>query len=438
MILVLPNNAYASSMLRWQEIVEESSGQLPHTHINFNQLVVTIKQNIKNVLPAAIVAVCLFAVFAFKSCGPIKEFRKWKKYDGDNSFLYNKPAIHPDRKNVVIVADNEGTEIFDMLAPFYLFTSTALCNVFIVAEKKYPIIVRKGLFVLPHYTFSEFDSSKLAADLIVIPNLSVMDSNQLSPVLLKWIRKNYNSSTTVLSVCDGAITAAASGIYDNVPLTTHASDYASLQENFKRPIWVSNVSVTNSGNLYSTAGVSNAVEGSLVVIEKYFGTDVQNEAMKRINYPHSRPKIEHKTVALSLADKLTILKKTAFRKNKRIGVLLENGIDEFLLAAILDTHHRSFPKRIHSYSVGNVSIQSKHGLTIIPTGDISDIDLDEIHVVGKSVPKIRGLGVRKIPIVMHGEETGYIIDILLKDIDHEYGARFSKIVAILLDYNVQE
>jgi putative intracellular protease/amidase len=399
---------------------------------------VTIKSKTKNLLRAAIVFACLFAVLAFKSCGPIKEFRRWKKYDGDNSFQYHKPTISSDRNNVVIIADNEGTEIFDMLAPFYLFSSTKLCNVFIVAEKRYPIIVRKGLFVLPHYTFSEFDSLELAADLIVIPNLSGMDSSQLSPGVLTWIRENYNSSTTVLSVCDGAITAAASGIYDNVPITTHASDYASLQERFKRPIWVNNVSVTNSGNLYSTAGVSNAVEGSLVVIEKYFGIDAQNNAMKKINYPYSQPKIEHNSVAISLGDKLSILTKTTFRKNKRIGLLLQDGIDEFLLAAILDTHHRSFPKQINSYSVENVPIQSKHGLTIIPTGDISDLDLDEIHVVGESVPKISGLEVRKIQVVMHDQETGYIIDILLKDIDYEYGARFSKIVAILLDYNVHE
>ncbi|MBK5279203.1 MAG: hypothetical protein JJE09_10110 [Bacteroidia bacterium] len=50
--------------------------------------------------------------------------------------------IGVSKKNVFIVADNVGTEMFDMMAPFYLFSSTGEANVYIVAEHRSAIIVK--------------------------------------------------------------------------------------------------------------------------------------------------------------------------------------------------------------------------------------------------------------------------------------------------------
>jgi len=50
---------------------------------------------------------------------------------------------------VVIIANNEGTEMFDMMAPYYLFNATEKANVYIVAKNSFPIVVRKGFFLFP-------------------------------------------------------------------------------------------------------------------------------------------------------------------------------------------------------------------------------------------------------------------------------------------------
>ena len=60
----------------------------------------------------------------------------------------------------------------------------------------------------------------------------------------------------MFAICDGSATAAATGLYDGKPITTHASDFASVKAHFDKPVWVQNVTVTKSGNLFSTAGVS--------------------------------------------------------------------------------------------------------------------------------------------------------------------------------------
>ena len=92
------------------------------------------------------------------------------------------------------MADNNNTEMFDMMAPYYLFSSTHKANVYIVAEKKYPITMKKGPYVLPQFTFDEVDSMKLRADVIVIPFMN----DPAGQVKVNWIKHHYSDSTIIL------------------------------------------------------------------------------------------------------------------------------------------------------------------------------------------------------------------------------------------------
>lgn len=268
---------------------------------------------------ATLIITNLLIVLLFEACSPVREFMTWKKYNGNNDFIYTHPKFDSTKKTVIIIADNNDTEVFDMLTPFYLFNATEKANVYIVAENKYPVTVIKGFFLLPHYSFNEFDSSTIQPDVIVIPNLSAMDAKHQNPVVVNWIKKHYLPTTKILSVCGGSMTAAATGIYDGRLLTTHASDYANIKKQYTKPIWIKDVSVTNDGNLFSTAGVSNAVEGSLTVINNLFDTETMMKVKQDIKYPHLLPKMEHQSIAVNFNNKLTIGNKVIFKTNKRIG-----------------------------------------------------------------------------------------------------------------------
>src|SRR4029077_16786175 len=129
---------------------------------------------------------------------------------------------------VFIVADYEMTELFDMLAPFYLFNQTGKANVYIVAKDRTPVLIKRGLFFVPQLTFMEVDSLKLHADVIVIPALSKRTEIQ-DTSLICWIKDHFSSITKMLAICDGASTAAATGFYDGKPITCHASDFAGIK-----------------------------------------------------------------------------------------------------------------------------------------------------------------------------------------------------------------
>jgi transcriptional regulator GlxA family with amidase domain len=114
----------------------------------------------------------------------------------------------------------------------------------------------------------------------------------------KALRFNVN----ILSVCDGAATAAATGLFDGKPITAHASDYEGIKANFSKPLWVQNTSVASSGNLFSTAGVSNATEGSLTVINKLFGIETMRKVIEDVSYPYDFPKADHQSNTFHFGD----------------------------------------------------------------------------------------------------------------------------------------
>lgn len=374
-------------------------------------------------------------ILLFNACAPLREFGKTPDYKGTNSFSYQVPVYDSSKKTVVIVANNDGTELFDMIAPFYLFNATDKANVYIVAKKKFPIVVKKGVFLLPQSTFSEIDSLRIRPDVIVIPFLNMADSLHQDSVIVKWIQNHYAADVHILSVCDGAATAAATGLFDGKFITAHASDYDGIKVHFSKPLWIQNTSLADNGNLLSTAGVSNAVEGSLFVINKLFGSETMHKVIEDINYAFDSPQLKHQSNTFDFDDKVTVGKKIFFRKNKKIGVLLQNGINEFEFAAIMDTYNRTFPGSIESFSDRNVPVQSKFGLTFIPTGELNKTRLDELHVINPAAFSNQQV-FKSAEIVKYDRlQKEYIINKCLNRISEEYGAKFQNTVKLMLDYN---
>src|SRR3954468_9300758 len=149
-----------------------------------------MKKFIKRLL-VTLGALSVIAFIVYLRLQPLRELNNLPSYQGTLNFKFASPKYDESKKTVFIVADNNNTEMFDMMAPYYLFSSTHKANVYIVAEKKYPITVKKGPFILPHFTFGEVDSMKFRADVIVIPFMN----DPAGQVKVDWIKRHYSDST---------------------------------------------------------------------------------------------------------------------------------------------------------------------------------------------------------------------------------------------------
>ncbi len=383
----------------------------------------------------SLVLICL-AVFS-RAIQPALEFTSYPVYEGTEIVTSAMPQYDASKKTVVIIADKDGTEMFDMMAPFFLFNSTGMANVYIIAETAEPVVVRKGLFVLPQLTFSQVDSMNMAVDVIVVPNQSVMPGMKQKKAAVNFIRDHYNGSNRILSVCDGSATVAATGLYDGKPLTTHSSDYQSIKKQYGKPQWVQGIRVTHDGNLFSTAGVANATEGSLAVIRDVFGEAVMHKVQADVNYPAPEPLNTHRNLVVNGDAIFIALRKGAFKRNERIGVLLKDGINEFDLAGMLDTYTRSFPASIETFSKDGGPVVSQHGLTLLPTGSIAGNLCTELHVLNSVTLADEDAALfPNAKIVRYATAAGqYIIDACLQRITDLYGPDFAHTVKLMLDYN---
>lgn len=383
----------------------------------------------------AVVVLILLAIstIVYVKLKPIRELKFFPPYTGSTNFKWQYPAFDSTKKTVIIMADNDMTETFDMLTPYYLFNETGKANVYIAAQEKYPIVTENGPFVLPHFTYNEADSLKINADVIVIPYMHSPEGVEKT----SWIQKHFNDSVIFLSICDGAWTAAASGIYDGVQLTSHATGHDKLKKKFTKPVWVQNTSVTEAGNLYSTGGVSNATDGSLKVIQRLFGRETMLEVLNKVNYPHEDIKQDHISNALTGPAKLSVLNKVLFKENKTVGILLQDGTNEMDLAALFDINARTMPASIVAIVGEGNSITTKHGLTVISIDKINPGKIDELHVLKQGqVSKKQLSQFKNADVIYYDNRQGsYIIDFCLKGIEEEYGTTFSNFVKLTLDYN---
>jgi hypothetical protein len=101
----------------------------------------------------AIFLLLLFSIVFFNAYRPIRNFITQPSPWFDTNTIKSKlPVYDSSKKTVFIIADHKLTEMFDMLAPFYLFNATEKANVYIVAKEKTPILIKKNLFVCPQLT----------------------------------------------------------------------------------------------------------------------------------------------------------------------------------------------------------------------------------------------------------------------------------------------
>lgn len=393
-------------------------------------------KKIKRILLSAFTTIIILGVVCYftLSQGFAQDLKTFK---GDTRFVWSAPKFDKSKKTVFIIASNEGTELFDFMAPFYLFNATEKANVYVISEKKAPVLLVNSLFILPHYSFSEIDSLHMVPDVLIIPNVTVRLKNPPKQTIVNWIKSRVTERTILLSICDGSATAAATGLYDGKPLTTHASDLEKLKKQFPKPLWVKDISVTQSGNLYSTAGVSNAVEGSLTVIKRLFGEETAKAALHNINYPHDSIKVDHQSLEVNNGAIVKIISKVLFKKRVRMGVWINDQVNEFDLASLLDTYVRSFPKALNTFSSEGKGVTSKYGLTLYPTGDLKNHQVNELHLLNPEQIKLSEQeSFAKARVISYKSTVGkYPIDVCLERIRNLYGGKFENCVKLMLDYN---
>src|ERR1051325_4167554 len=119
----------------------------------------------------------------------------------------------PLKKVAILIFDN--VQIIDYTGPYEIFGAAGL-QVFTVATNTSPITTNMGMKVTPHYTLEDAP----VADVLLIPGGGIFATQQ-DPRVIKWIQERSKQAEIVMSVCNGALILAKTGLLDGQGTVTN-------------------------------------------------------------------------------------------------------------------------------------------------------------------------------------------------------------------------
>ncbi len=195
------------------------------------------------------------------------------------------------RKRVAILLF-EGVQIIDFTGPYEIFGQAGY-DVFTVAEKPGGLTTAMGLKVTPA---ESFDSCP-RPDIVVIPGGDISAPLE-SAVTQRWIQARAKEAEIVMSVCNGALILAKTGLMDGRTMTTFHRALGPLAAQSPKVKVVFDRRFVDEGKFISTAGLSSGIDGALHVVERLEGKGRAQDVALNVEY-HWQPEVGFARAALA-------------------------------------------------------------------------------------------------------------------------------------------
>ncbi|WP_420110804.1 helix-turn-helix domain-containing protein [Pseudactinotalea sp.] len=145
-----------------------------------------------------------------------------------------------------------------------------------------PVALNTGGAIVPTHRWSDV----LDADLVVLPASEILE--EYPGELLEVIREAHARGATVLTICSGAFTLAATGLLDGKRATTHWRYLDLLARRYPEVDVTIDVLYVDNGSLITGAGTSAGIDACLHLVRRELGAGVANAIARRMVVPPQR------------------------------------------------------------------------------------------------------------------------------------------------------
>jgi putative intracellular protease/amidase len=264
------------------------------------------------------------------------------------------------RPLVVILADAEGTETTDLIAPYAILAESGAVEVKVVAASTAPVKLMPGrASILPQMTLDQLARRPKAADVVIVPAMHRVHDPQRAA----WLQAQARNGARVMSICDGALVLADAGLLDGRQATVHWFNFPGIERKYPKVTWRRDARWVTDGPVTTTAGVSASAPASLALLRDLAGDEVMRDTARRLGLAAPDPRhvgADYRLASgpLGVAAGNTL----AFWRRDDVRVPLASGIDELSFATVLDGWSRTY--RSTAWAVGPARVVSRRGLTI--------------------------------------------------------------------------
>jgi putative intracellular protease/amidase len=277
------------------------------------------------------------------------------------------------RPLVVIVGENNYTELTDFVVPFSILSASRAADVVTVGTQAGPLrMFPASVWIQPDYTIADFDARfPKGADYVVVPAVH----RYADATLLGWIRSQSQKGGVVIGVCDGVLSVAASGLLKDKQATGHWYSFADLRQQYPQTKWQRHLRYIADGNVITTTGVTATIPMSLALVEAIAGRPRALQLAQELGGIGYQWSAEHPSerFALTWQHKFTIAKNAmAIWRHESLGIEIKPGIDELALALTADVHSTTYRSTTYLVSEQERPIRTLRGLSILPTRQTKD------------------------------------------------------------------
>jgi transcriptional regulator GlxA family with amidase domain len=143
-------------------------------------------------------------------------------------------------------------------------------EVAVVAERPDPIRCASGLRIVPDHAITESDTP---LDTLIVAG-SYGAPRPAPEQVVRWIARNAAHARRYGAVCAGAFLLGAAGLIDGRRVTTHWQYADRLAAEYPRAIVVPDRILVRDGRLFTSAGVTAAIDLALALVEEDLGRDL--------------------------------------------------------------------------------------------------------------------------------------------------------------------
>ena len=316
-----------------------------------------------------------------------------------------------NRPVIAVIGENSGTELTDFVIPYGVLAQSGIAEMVSVSTRPGPLTMRPALRIQPEATTSQFDARfPEGADYVIVPAVVRYDD----PALLAWIAAQGAKGSTIVSICDGALVVANSGLLDGRRATAHWATYGLRTKAYPTTTWVKNTRYVADGKLVSSAGISAAMPVSIALVEAIAGyeraaTVAQGLGITDWSSRHDSDVFLPRFGVNLMAYFRTTYSNALLHSRQSIGVPMGPGVDEIALALTADAYSRTGRSRAYSLSTADAAVQTRHGLRVLPDRVIGgDRTVDRTLAAFDDTPSARMLDVALAGIAkLYGRSTAY-------------------------------
>jgi transcriptional regulator GlxA family with amidase domain len=188
-------------------------------------------------------------------------------------------------KNVGILIFDD-VEVLDFAGPFEVFSvaselyNHSLFNVFTVAHTINTVTAVNGLFVHPHFSYSDAPT----IDILIIAGGVGTRLAMADKATMDWVKKVHAETELTVSICSGARLLGKLGLLDNTPYCTHKGVYEHMIELVPTGKPQKDKRFTGHGKIFSSGGISAGIDLSFHIVEILCGQEVANVTADYMEY----------------------------------------------------------------------------------------------------------------------------------------------------------